>query len=179
MLEMKPPPHYTLQRMTGPYTMTCLLQFLPQIFAVHFHMLHMTLEEADLSHISKIFIISIKFSRTQVPYPSAKQSVGLPAAPLSTGLAQWSSVHNLLNCPQLQSAKIGTLICDWLIGRILIGARHTGLCKIARPLCEPPAILSSTPELGLTPLSCGMVGCWQINSILANVGHKNSIRILN
>ena len=24
--------------------------------------------------------------------------------------------------------------------------------------------------------SCGMAGCWQINSILDNIGHKNSIR---
>ena len=37
----------------------------------------------------------------------------------------------------------------------------------------PPAILSSTPELGWTPLSCSMGGCWQITSILANIGLKN------
>ena len=42
----------------------------------------------------------------------------------------------------------------------------------SRPPCEPP-------ELGWTPLSFGMVGCWQINSILANIGRKNSIGILN
>ena len=30
-----------------------------------------------------------------------------------------------------------------------------------------------------TPLSCGMASCWQINYILANSGHKNSIQILN
>ena len=30
-----------------------------------------------------------------------------------------------------------------------------------------------------TPLSCGMASCWQINSILANSGRKNSIQILN
>ena len=47
---------------------------------------------------------------------------------------------------------------------------------IARPPHQPPVILSSTPELGLTPLTCV---CWQINSILANIGHRNSIRILN
>ena len=50
------------------------------------------------------------------------------------------------------------------------------LSRIARPPHQPPVILSSTPELGLTPLTCV---CWQINSILANIGHRNSIRILN
>ena len=39
-----------------------------------------------------------------------------------------------------------------------------------------PAILTSTPELGRTPLSCDKAGCWQINSISANTGHKNSIQ---
>ena len=48
--------------------------------------------------------------------------------------------------------------------------------SIARPPHQPPVILSGTPELGLTPLTCV---CWQINSILANIGHRNSIRILN
>ena len=42
-----------------------------------------------------------------------------------------------------------------------------------------PAIFSSTPEPGRAPLSCGMVGCGQINSILANIGYKNSVQILN
>ena len=37
----------------------------------------------------------------------------------------------------------------------------------SKPPHEPPSILSSTPELGWTPLSCGMADCWQINSILA------------
>ena len=32
------------------------------------------------------------------------------------------------------------------------------------------------PRTGLTPLTCV---CWQINSILANIGHRNSIQILN
>ena len=53
---------------------------------------------------------------------------------------------------------------------------------IARPPPWALAILSRTPELGWNPLSCCMIGCWQINSILANImniGHKNSIRILN
>ena len=31
-----------------------------------------------------------------------------------------------------------------------------------------------TPKLGWTPLSCGTAGCRQINSILANIGNKNS-----
>ena len=35
------------------------------------------------------------------------------------------------------------------------------------------------PELGWSPLSCGMVGCCLIYYILANIGHKNRIRILN
>ena len=47
---------------------------------------------------------------------------------------------------------------------------------IARPPHQPPVILYGTPELGLTPLTCV---CWQINYILANIGHRNSIRILN
>ena len=29
------------------------------------------------------------------------------------------------------------------------------------------------------PIHLDMTGCWQINSILANIGRKNSIRILN
>ena len=41
---------------------------------------------------------------------------------------------------------------------------------------EPPAILSGTPELGWAPLSCGMASYQQI---LANIGSKNSIWILN
>ena len=47
---------------------------------------------------------------------------------------------------------------------------------IARPPNQPPVILSGTPELGWAPLTCI---CWQINSFLANIGHRNSIRILN
>ena len=39
-----------------------------------------------------------------------------------------------------------------------------------------PVTLSGTPELGWAPLTCV---CWQINSILTNIGHRNSIRILN
>ena len=41
---------------------------------------------------------------------------------------------------------------------------------------QPPVILSGTLEQGWAPLTCG---CWQINSILANIGRRNSIRILN
>ena len=52
---------------------------------------------------------------------------------------------------------------------------YINLC-IARPPHQPLVILSGTPELGLAPLTCG---CWQINSLLANIGHRNSIRILN
>ena len=48
----------------------------------------------------------------------------------------------------------------------------------ARPPCEPPTILSHTQELRWTPLSCGMVGCCQVNSNLANIDLKNSIQIL-
>ena len=47
---------------------------------------------------------------------------------------------------------------------------------IARPPHQPPVILSGTPEVGLAPLTCG---CWPINSISANIGHRNSIRNLN
>ena len=47
---------------------------------------------------------------------------------------------------------------------------------IARPPHQPTVILSGTPELGWAPLTCV---CWQINSILVNIGHRDSIRILN
>ena len=56
-----------------------------------------------------------------------------------------------------------------------IGTRRLEV-TIARPPHQPPVILSGTPELGWAPLTCG---CWQINSILANIAHRNSIRILN
>ena len=45
---------------------------------------------------------------------------------------------------------------------------------IAKAPHEPPTILSSIPERGCAPLSCGMVGYWKISSILANIGRKNS-----
>ena len=54
---------------------------------------------------------------------------------------------------------------------------------IARTQRQPPAILSRTPQLASIPLwpqmGLVMAGCWQINSILANIGRRNSIRILN
>ena len=61
----------------------------------------------------------------------------------------------------------------------------TGQCLqapegIARPPHEPqssypaPQGWLATPSI---PLSCGMASCWQINSILANSGRKNSIQI--
>ena len=53
---------------------------------------------------------------------------------------------------------------------------NNGIYIIARPPHQPPVILSGTPELGLAPLT---YVCWQINSILANIVHRNSIRILN
>ena len=31
----------------------------------------------------------------------------------------------------------------------------------------------------MTPVGLVMAGCWQINSILANIGRRKSIRILN
>ena len=31
----------------------------------------------------------------------------------------------------------------------------------------------------VTPMGLAMAGCWQINNILANIGRRNSIRILN
>ena len=31
----------------------------------------------------------------------------------------------------------------------------------------------------MTPMGLVMAGCWQINSILANIGRRNPIRILN
>ena len=54
---------------------------------------------------------------------------------------------------------------------------------IPRTPRQPPAILSSTPQLVralfLTPIGLVMAGCWQIYSILTNIGRRNSIRILN
>ena len=41
-----------------------------------------------------------------------------------------------------------------------------------------PAILCGIPELGWTQLSCGTAGCCQINPILANISHTNTIQIL-
>ena len=57
--------------------------------------------------------------------------------------------------------------------------RNSQSHKIARTPHEPPTILSGTPELEWIPLSCGMVGCWQINSILASIGRKHRFRMLN
>ena len=45
-----------------------------------------------------------------------------------------------------------------------------------QPSYPAPQGWLATPS---TPLSCGMASCWQINSILANSGRKNSIQILN
>ena len=54
---------------------------------------------------------------------------------------------------------------------------------IPRTPHQPPAILSSTPQLARAPLwpqwALYMAGCWQINYILTNIGHRNSIRIWN
>ena len=58
------------------------------------------------------------------------------------------------------------------IGKLLTA--RWGREFIARPPHQPLVILSSTLELGWAPLTCGW---WQINSILANIGHRNSIRI--
>ena len=41
---------------------------------------------------------------------------------------------------------------------------------------QHPTAGESTP---LTPMGLVMAGCWQINSILTNIGRRNSIRILN
>ena len=59
---------------------------------------------------------------------------------------------------------------------ILRAPRFKSSYTIARPPHQPPVILYGTLEQGWAPLTCG---CWQINSILANIGRRNSIRILN
>ena len=46
---------------------------------------------------------------------------------------------------------------------------------ILRTPCQPPAILSSTPQM--TPVGLVMAGCCQINYILTHIGRRNSIRI--
>ena len=57
------------------------------------------------------------------------------------------------------------------------------MCSLPRTPRDPSAILSSIPELAglphLDPIHLDMTGCWQINSILAKIGRKNSIQILN
>ena len=53
---------------------------------------------------------------------------------------------------------------------------NTDALIIARPPHQPQVILCGIPELGWAPPICG---CWQINYILANIGHRNSIRIFN
>ena len=54
---------------------------------------------------------------------------------------------------------------------------------IHRTLHECSAIFFSTPVLTGSPLwippHSDMAGCWQINSILANIGRRNSTLILN
>ena len=41
---------------------------------------------------------------------------------------------------------------------------------------QHPIASEHTP---MTPMGLAMAGCWQINSILTNIGRRNSIRILN
>ena len=43
-----------------------------------------------------------------------------------------------------------------------------------QPSYPAPQGWLATPS---TPLNCGMASCWQIDSILANTGRKNSIQI--
>ena len=54
---------------------------------------------------------------------------------------------------------------------------------IPRTPRQPPAVISSTPQLckstPMTPMGLVMAGCWQINSILTNIGRTNSIQISN
>ena len=45
-----------------------------------------------------------------------------------------------------------------------------------QPSYPAPQGWLATPS---TPRICGMASCWQINSILANNGRKNSIQIFN
>ena len=60
--------------------------------------------------------------------------------------------------------------------QLRLRSHHWPGILIARPPHQPPVILSGTPDVGLAPLTCG---CWPINYISANIGHRNSIRILN
>ena len=73
-----------------------------------------------------------------------------------------------------------TILCDTFSGNTVWHHRTLWTLDHSQSTQWTPAIrLFRTPELGCTPLSCGMIGCWQINSILANIGRKNSNRILN
>ena len=55
--------------------------------------------------------------------------------------------------------------------RIQLDLEINGMC-----FTQPPVILCGTQELGWAPFTHG---CWQVNSILTNIGHRNSIWILN
>ena len=90
---------------------------------------------------------------------------------LNTAHDRWLNTAHVWNKDMLQ---ITALIKDMLIYcTVPVKTIDIGVLflHIARTTCEPPTILSCTPELGWASLSCGMVGCWQINSILANIGH--------
>ena len=81
-----------------------------------------------------------------------------------------------------------TFIHDFaLASDLTLSSQFYGIYPVIRILwcCVPihsqttpsaPVILYGTSELGWAILTCG---CWQINSILANIGHRNSIGILN
>ena len=65
----------------------------------------------------------------------------------------------------------------WGLRKGQIGRMHTQNTASApsHPIQHPTAG-ESTP---LTPTGLVMAGCWQINSISTNIGHRNSIRNLN
>ena len=52
---------------------------------------------------------------------------------------------------------------------------HNTASAPSHPIQHPTAGASTH----MTPLGLVMAGCWQINSILTNIGRRNSIQILN
>ena len=79
----------------------------------------------------------------------------------------WSIAHTLISCSGRTPGRVYQT-------KVLV-------CRLTHSQTTPsaPSHPLQHPRLGWTPLSCGMVGCWQINSILANIGCKNSIQIWN
>ena len=120
-----------------------------------------------MTKIQSLYISSVSKSHSVYIQLMTSQSIGQCTQQflcMQTKLSSNSLVIDYIN------GDIHDVRTNWVKSAI----QGDSFSSIARPPREPPAILSITPELGWAPLSCGMVGCCQINSILANIGLKNS-----